>query len=72
MNGDIKNAAEAISLAELIWRMADQIAIDNKIDTVTLTRTDNSDVILDVDYEVSLCLSNKGYGDMWDKICDES
>ena len=72
MNTDITNAAEAITLVKFIWRMANQMAIDNENNIVVLGRTDNSDIMPDVDYEISQCLSNKGYGDIWDRICDES
>lgn len=72
MNSDITNTAEATALAKFIWRMADQIAIDNENNTVVLGRTDNSDIMPDVDYEISLYLGNKGYGNIWDKVCDES
>ena len=52
--------------------MADQMATDNETGTVVLGRTDNSDIMPDVDYEISLYLSNKGYGEIWEKVCDES
>ena len=69
MNADITNATEATTLAKFIGRMANQMATDNENNTVVLGRTDNSDIMPDVDYEISLYLSNKGYGDIWEKIC---
>ena len=72
MNSDVNNATEATALAKFIWRMADQMAADNENNTVVLGRIDNSDIMPDVDYEISLYLSNKGYGEIWDKVCDES
>lgn len=72
MNSDITNTAEATVLAKFIWKMADQMAIDNENNTVVLGRTDNSDIMPDVNYEISLYLSNKGYGNIWDKVFDES
>ena len=72
MNSDITNAAEATALAKLICRMANQITTDNESCTATLGRTDNSGVMPDVDYEISLYLGNKGDRDIWDKIYEES
>lgn len=72
MNTDITNAAEATALAKFIWKMADEMANDNENNIVVLGSTDNSDTMPDVDYEISLLLSNKGYGEIWDQVCDDN
>ncbi|MES2826299.1 MAG: hypothetical protein V4732_22080 [Pseudomonadota bacterium] len=63
---------EAIKFANFIWQMIDQMAIDCENNTQVLGRTDNSDMMPDLDYEVSLYLSNQGFDDIWDKSCDEN
>lgn len=40
--------------------MADQMATDCENNIQVLGRTDNSDMMPDVDYEISLYLSNQG------------
>lgn len=43
--------------------------IENKVEV--LGGTDNSSMIPDIDYEVSLYLSEAGYEEIWDRIADE-
>lgn len=68
----VQSSHDAYELSKFIWSMADQMAIDNKSSKVVLGRTDNSDMLPDVDYEVGLYLNELGYGDIWDKVADES
>ncbi|MES2676076.1 MAG: hypothetical protein V4660_17690 [Pseudomonadota bacterium] len=63
---------EAVKFANFIWSMADQMAIDCENNVQVFGRTDNSDMMPDVDYEISLYLSNQGFDDVWDKSCDEN
>jgi len=72
LDNGVSNASEATELAQFIWRMADQMAIDNENNTIVLGRTDNSDLIPDVEYEISLYFANNGYETIWEKVCDES
>ena len=72
MNSGIKYEAEATKLAKFIWCMADQMAVGNQNNIVALGRTDNSDIMPDVDYEISSYFSDVGYESIWDKVCDES
>ena len=44
--------------------------IEKKV--VVLGKVDNTDSIPDLDYEVSLFLANRGWGGVWDEICDEA
>lgn len=71
MKNDVINAVDATALAKFIWKMADEMAKDNENNVVVLGSTENSDMMPDVDYEISLLLSNKGYGEIWDQVCDE-
>jgi hypothetical protein len=66
-----KSEEEAVIFSQFIWRMMDQIGTDAQNGKSVLGRTDNTDTMPDIDYEVSLFLANCGYAEIWDRICDE-
>lgn len=72
MNAGISNASEAEVFANSIWRMVDQMAIDNENNIVVLGRTDNTDLMPDLEYEISLYFANNGYDAIWEKSFDEN
>jgi hypothetical protein len=71
MDAGISDPQEAETFAKFIWRMVDQMAIDNENNTTVLGQTDNSDMMPDLDYEISLYFSNSGYEEIWEKSFDE-
>ncbi len=68
----ISSEGEAIVYGEFIITMIDHIAQDMQNDISVLGSKDNTSMIPDIDYEVSLYLANRGLEDIWDKLCDES
>ena len=72
MDAEISNTKEAEVFAKFVWRMVDQMAIDNENNTIVLGQTDNSDMMPDLDYEISLYFSNNGYEEIWEKSFDEN
>lgn len=67
----IQNEQEAITFAQFIWQMVGQMGTDSENGINVLGRTDNTDTVPDIDYEISLYLANFGYAEIWDRICDE-
>lgn len=72
MKFGVKNEFEAEFLSRFIWKMIDQMAHDIENKKPVLGCVDNSDIIPDIDYEISLYLSEQGYEDVWDRVCDEN
>ncbi len=72
MAAGISNTSEAEYFVKFIWLMVGQIAIDNKNNTVVLGTTDNTDLMYDLEYEISLYFANIGYDDIWEKSFDEN
>ena len=70
MNG-IKNSSEAEIMSKFIWLMADKMSDDCNAEKNVLGRTDNSDMLPDVEYEITLLMDNAGYIEVWDRISDE-
>lgn len=68
----VDSSADAEHLAKFVWVMADRMAVDSRTKTPAMGRADNSDMLPDVNYEVGLYLTRRGYADIWVRVCDES
>lgn len=66
----VSSEQEATDFAQFIWQMVGQMGIDSENGVSVLGRTDNTDTIPDIDYEISLYLANLGHEEIWNKICD--
>lgn len=62
---------DAYNFGRFIISMIEAMAVDIEKKVVVLGKVDNTDSIPDIDYEVSLFLANRGWGGVWDEICDE-
>lgn len=67
----VNNEQDATNLAQFVWQMVGQMGIDSENGVSVLGRTDNTDVIPDIDYEISLYLANLGYEEIWNTICND-
>jgi len=72
LKSGITSESEAEVFAIFIWEMLDQMAKDTKNRVEVLGGIDNSGMIPDIDYEVSLYLSEAGFEEVWDRVCDGS
>lgn len=72
INSEISSKHQAEYFSKFIWRMLDQMAIDIKQQREVLGNIDNSTMIPDIDYEVSLYLADRGFGEIWDRACDDN
>ena len=72
MANGIANVDQAEVFAKFIWLMLDLMAHDNKIGKIVLGSQDNSSIIPDIEYEVSLYLADAGYENVWERACDEN
>lgn len=72
INSDISSKDQAEYFSKFIWKMLDQMALDINQGKEVLGNIDNSSMIPDIDYEVSLYLADRGFPEIWDKVCDEN
>lgn len=68
---DSSSKEEAYQFGWFIVSMIDAMASDMQNGVFVLGGVDNTEMIPDIDYEVSLFLANRGWGGVWDEICDE-
>jgi hypothetical protein len=67
----VNNEDDAENLSRFIWKMADKMAEDSNEGKLVLGGTDNTEMLPDVEYELTLYLSERGYVEIWDRISDE-
>jgi hypothetical protein len=63
---DSASKEEAYKFGRFIVSMIDAMASDMQNGVVVLRGVDNTEMIPDIDYEVSLFLANRGWGGVWD------
>lgn len=71
LEGGVNNESDAENLSRFIWKMADKMSEDSNEGKLVLGGTDNSEMLPDVEYELTLYLSDRGYIEIWDRISDE-
>jgi hypothetical protein len=71
LNKGLSSADDAEYLSYFIWKMIDQMAIDQQQNISVLGGVDNTSMLPDVSYEMTLLMDNAGYGDIWERILDE-
>jgi len=67
----VNNESDAEHLSRFIWKMADKMAEDSNEDKLILGGSDNFEMLPDVEYELTLYLSDRGYIETWNRISDE-
>ena len=67
----VENELDAEKLSRFIWSVADKMSEDCNSGVLVLGRKDNSDMLPDVEYEVTLYLSGLGFEQVWDRVSDE-
>jgi len=68
----VKSKEEAYILSKFIWKMVDQMAIDYKSKKEVLGQIDNTHLLVDVNYEIELYLSELWYWDIWDEVSERA
>lgn len=67
----IDSKEDAYSFCRFVLVVVDSIAKDMQNNVSVLGSVDNTSMIPDIDYEVSLYLAEIGQEDLWDQVCDE-
>jgi hypothetical protein len=67
----VSSGEDAEYFSRFIWHMVDRMREDMELGRKILGRTDNSDMLPDVHYEISLYMKERGFGDVWERVCDE-
>lgn len=71
LSSGVKSKEEAYVLSRFLLTVIDNMATDMQENILVLGSTDNTSMIPDIDYEISLYLAHKGMEDVWDKVCNE-
>lgn len=67
----VNNENDAENLSRFVWMMIDKMSEDSNEGKLVLGGTDNTEMLPDVAYELTLYLSDRGYIEIWNRISDE-
>ena len=67
----IHSRDDAYVFSKFILHVIYSMASDMQNEISVLGSVDNTSMIPDIDYEVSLYLAHKGMDDIWDEVCNE-
>ncbi len=67
----VKTRDDAYIFSKFVLRVIDCMASDMQKEVTVLGSVDNTSMIPDIDYEISLYLARKGMDDIWDEVCNE-
>lgn len=67
----ITSENDAKRFSRFIWKMAEAINEDEENQISVLGRKDNTDMLPDISYEVSLLMKSNGYYGVWQSISRE-
>lgn len=71
INTGINNCEDAKVFCKFIWDMADKMASDCDAGKEVHGQVENSDVLPDIHYEVTLYLHKLGFMDVWNNVSDQ-
>jgi hypothetical protein len=71
LNSGVKNKEEAYLFSRFVLLVIDSMAKDMQDNVMVMGSADNTSMIPDIDYEMSLYLARKGLEDVWDEVCNE-
>lgn len=66
----IKSAGEAETFSEFVWEMVERINRDEEAGTVVLGSADNTEMLPDLNYEVSKYLRSFGFYSVWERVSE--
>lgn len=71
LKNGVESKEDAYALCRFVISVVDGMASDMQENNSVLGSVDNTNMIPDIDYEISLYLANIGLEDVWDQVCNE-
>lgn len=68
MKSGVKTEGDAILLSTFIWKMVEQINEDEENGVMVLGGADNTEMLPDLNYEISQYMKEVGFNSTWEKI----
>lgn len=66
----VKSAVEAEAFSEFVWNMVERINRDEEAGKIVLGSADNTEMLPDLNYEVSKYLRGVGFYSVWEKVSE--
>lgn len=65
---EISSSEQAKIFAQFIWQMVEAINEDEENNITVLGRTDNTEMLPDISYEVTKLMKDNGYYSVWESV----
>ena len=59
---------DAVKFSEFLWNMVEQVNEDEEKGNMVLGSTDNTDMLPDLNYEISKYMKKVGFYSIWEKV----
>ena len=70
LKSGVKSSEEAEAFSEFVWTMVERINHDEEEGKVVLGSTDNTEMLSDLNYEVSRYLRSVGFYSVWERVSE--
>jgi len=70
MASGVSSEADAIVFSTFVWKMVEQINEDEENKKLVLGSTDNTEMLPDLNYEISKYMKQIGFYSIWERISD--
>lgn len=71
LKSGIKSSEEAEAFSEFVWAMVERINLDEEEGTTLLGSADNTEMLPDLNYEVSKYLRSVGFYSVWERVSEK-
>lgn len=72
METGVLNEDDAVKFSEFLWNMVEQINEDEEKGNIVLGSADNTDMLPDLNYEISKYMKKAGFYSIWEKISESN
>ncbi|MBI3187603.1 MAG: hypothetical protein HYZ31_07065 [Gammaproteobacteria bacterium] len=72
MKTGVLTEADAIKFSEFLWSMVEKINEDEEKGNIVLGSADNTDMLPDLNYEISKYMKKAGFYSVWEKISESN
>ncbi len=70
LESGVKNEDDASTLAVFVWKMVEKINQDEENGKIVLGSSDNTEMLPDLNYEITKYMKNIGHYSTWEKISE--
>jgi hypothetical protein len=71
LKSGVRSSEDAEAFSEFVWAIVERINLDEEEGRVVLASTDNTEMLSDLNYEVSKYLRSVGFYSVWERVSEK-